>query len=57
MNEYKAIRWAKDCLRKSRYRSEDQAKKIARDCKEKRKVELRVYYCTRCLGFHLTSKI
>lgn len=44
------------CLKKSRYPTEDCARSLAKRAKRARGVNLRVYYCMLCQGFHLTSK-
>ncbi len=42
------------CLRKGRYRTEAAAIRVARRVYKERNVILYVYYCSYCLGFHLT---
>lgn len=44
------------CHRKHRYGTEEAAHAIAADCFAARGTWLRVYACTTCSGFHLTSK-
>lgn len=45
-----------DCLKKKRYRTQGFADRVAKDAEGKRKTPLRSYYCSICLGFHLTHK-
>lgn len=43
------------CLKKSRYSTEGLAERVAAKAKKARGVELRVYYCPTCYGYHLTK--
>ena len=45
------------CKRKRRYRNESDARRALKYCRKKRGVELDFYYCNRCGGYHLTSRI
>lgn len=45
----------RSCLRKKRYGDPALAEQVADRCWRKRGVELRVYPCTYCGGFHLTK--
>jgi hypothetical protein len=44
------------CVRKNKYPTMEYARDVARVEHEKRGVNLRVYRCGDCLGFHLTHK-
>lgn len=44
------------CHRKKRYWTEAYAQGIAAKCLRKRGVQLRVYLCEFCFGYHLTHK-
>lgn len=44
------------CYSKKRYSSEDMATTVAKKCRRERGAILRVYHCSECAGFHLTSK-
>jgi hypothetical protein len=46
----------RSCQDKRRYSTEDLALSVAKKCFEARGDSLRVYPCTICGGFHLTSK-
>lgn len=46
----------KGCYGKSRYSSEGKAQKYADKARAARGTSLRIYYCSECFGFHLTSK-
>ena len=46
----------RECLRKRRYHTAEYARTIAQRVREQRGVELRVYHCSLCDGFHLTKK-
>lgn len=42
------------CESKKRYRTQDEARRTARNCKKHRGVELHAYFCPICKGYHLT---
>jgi len=44
------------CLRKSRYETIQEAKKVADYYKDKENLTLRIYKCKPCGGYHLTKK-
>lgn len=44
------------CLRKQRYKTETRARDVALRCKAARNVDLRVYWCGSCGGYHLTRE-
>ena len=46
-----------ECFRKKRYNSENLAVHVQRKVWKDRKIQLRVYYCPHCFGFHLTRKV
>jgi len=46
----------RSCWRKSRYATEDQARRMAARCMDARGEPLRSYACHECGGWHLTSK-
>lgn len=46
---------ARSCFEKKRYGTEDTAQSVATQCWYERQVDLRVYACGDCGGFHLTS--
>ncbi len=48
---------AKGCYRKKRYASEEMATAVASNARLKRNVNLRVYCCYECGGWHVTSRI
>lgn len=50
-------KWVSDCLKKNKYPSMGYAKRVRSEAKKKRDVDLRIYYCSHCNGYHLTSKI
>ena len=43
-----------ECYKKKRYSTEDFAKSVARRCRKERNIELRIYACPQCCGWHLT---
>jgi hypothetical protein len=43
------------CLRKTRYRNDHEAMRVARRIKEQRGTGLRAYECEACGGWHLTK--
>jgi len=45
----------RSCFNKARYETEEKATRVAVACWYKRQVNLRVYCCDSCGGFHLTS--
>ena len=45
------------CLKKKRYKTEQIAQEAINRIRKKRKVNLRIYFCQKCLGYHLTSKV
>lgn len=47
---------AKKCRNKQRYYPRSFAERVAQDVGRKRNIELRVYPCPNCNGFHLTSQ-
>lgn len=47
---------ARMCFSKKRYPSEDFAAQVAQVAADKRGVDLRVYHCPCCSGFHLTHQ-
>ena len=47
----------KSCFSKKRYSSEEIAIGVLRKVKKKRGVDLRVYYCFGCCGYHFTSQL
>ena len=49
--------WHSSCLKKSRYSTYDRAMSLVRKVKKDRGVDLRVYYCSICSGFHLTKQM
>ena len=44
------------CVRKKRYSSEGYAKSVAEKVLNERGIKLHCYYCTKCAGYHLTSR-
>lgn len=44
------------CEKKTRYRSQDEAKRVADKVKHLRGTNLRIYYCEHCRGYHLTKQ-
>lgn len=46
--------WVSSCVKKKRYANEQQANEIINRVHKKRNTELRVYFCKKCLGYHLT---
>ena len=44
------------CLKKKRYKTEQIAQEAINRIHKKRKVNLRIYFCKECLGYHLTSR-
>lgn len=48
--------WVKECLGKKRYRTLGFAEDLAKKIKKEREVELYVYSCPSCQGFHLTKR-
>ncbi len=47
----------RSCHRKDRYWTEAEASRAIRKCEAKRPdTKLRAYFCSFCLGWHLTSK-
>lgn len=52
----KAEQMYRMCLKKRKYKSEEVAKQIAKQCDEKYGVTHRVYYCPLCGHYHLTTK-
>ena len=44
------------CLRKNKYKTLRQAKLAVEKYKEKYDTEYRIYYCTLCGNYHLTTK-
>jgi len=46
----------RSCLGKSRYESDDQARRYARKAMAARGGAIRPYYCRECCGFHLTKQ-
>lgn len=55
MNDYELSKFVRSCLKKHRYVSEQQAQETINKVHKKRNIELRVYFCKQCLGYHLTS--
>jgi hypothetical protein len=49
-------RTASNCLGKRRYQSRIDALLVRAECMRKRPVDLRVYECRHCAGFHLTKQ-
>ena len=48
--------WLRSCGGKVRYRRRQHAAVVADDCKAKRNIDLRMYKCRHCNGWHLTKK-
>lgn len=46
---------ARSCFEKKRYATEDTAQNVATQCWYERQVDLRIYSCSDCGGYHLTS--
>lgn len=44
------------CLRKKKFTSYSSAQNIAKECDQKYGKTHRVYYCSLCGGYHLTTK-
>lgn len=58
MNDKELKSLVSSCLKKRRYSNEQLAlEAIQRAHKNKSKDKLRVYFCDKCLGYHLTHKI
>lgn len=47
----------RSCLKKRRYPNEQSALEAINRVHKKRKIDLRVYFCNKCLGYHLTHKM
>lgn len=47
--------YQRQCYRKAKYSTEKLAQKVANKIKWDRDVEVHVYGCTRCGGYHLTK--
>ena len=45
------------CLKKKCYKTEQIAQEAINRIHKKRKVNLRIYFCKECLGYHLTSRV
>ena len=45
------------CIKKHRYNSKKAALDAINRIHKKRNTELRIYFCSLCLGYHLTSKV
>lgn len=56
MKEKELRSWVCSCIKKRRYSSYDFAKEKIKEIQKIRNVKLRVYFCKKCLGYHLTSK-
>lgn len=57
MSDTKLKNLVSSCLKKHRYKTEQLAQEAINRIHKKRKVNLRIYFCKKCLGYHLTSKI
>lgn len=56
MNEITDKNTEKMCLNKRLYITQEEAQRVLNICEKRRKVELRIYKCPICKGYHLTSK-
>ena len=57
MNDYELGKVVRSCWKKRRYPNEQSAYEAINRVHKKRNVDLRVYFCLQCLGYHLTSKV
>lgn len=57
MTDAKLKSFTQSCLKKHRYQSKEAALQAINRVHKKRDVELRIYFCKYCLGYHLTSKV
>jgi len=46
----------KSCKSKRRYRTFEFAEKVREKCEAERGDKLRVYWCSLCLGYHITRR-
>lgn len=54
MKDKELASYARSCLKKHRYTSEQKALEVINKIHKERKDYLRVYFCKFCLGYHLT---
>lgn len=57
MNDVELKALVNSCLKKVRYPNEQTAYEAINRVHKERATELRVYFCSYCLGYHLTSKL
>lgn len=57
MEDHELASLISSCLKKRRYPNEQSALEAINRVHKKRKIDLRVYFCNKCLGYHLTHKI
>lgn len=48
--------WIRECLGKKRYRTLGYAEELAKKIKKERQLQLYVYSCPSCQGYHLTKR-
>lgn len=56
MNDKELKSLVNSCWKKRRYPTEQTALEAINKVHKKRDTELRVYFCKKCLGYHLTHK-
>lgn len=56
MSDSELLACVSSCWKKHRYPTEQVAQEAVNRIHKKRNVALRVYFCNRCLGYHLTKK-
>lgn len=56
MNDKELASLVSSCLKKKRYPNEQTALEAINRVHKQRKTKLRVYFCPKCLGYHLTHK-
>lgn len=55
VNDYE--KWVKGCLSKKCYKTIEFAEVVAKKVSKVYNKEHRVYYCNKCMNFHLTTKV
>lgn len=56
MNDKELASLVSSCLKKKRYPNEQTALEAINRVHKQRAAKLRVYFCPKCLGYHLTHK-
>jgi hypothetical protein len=56
LRDMRIFRWVRSCLSKTQYSSEERAREISQRRRKFRGVQLYVYACPHCCGWHVTAK-